>query len=234
MIKPRRFSMTVLLCVLLASPWVASASSQTDKVQTSIDVLNEFMHISDQGMPQSLLRNAYGIAIIPDVIKVGFVVGGRFGRGVLLVRTPSGAWSNPTFITIAGGSVGYQIGAQSSDVILVFKTPKSIDGIVRGKFTLGADAAVAAGPVGRRGAAATDAQLKAEIYSYARSRGLFAGVSLEGSALQIDYDANAGLYGRPGLSVRDVFAGKGIRPPPVVQRLKAALARYTKAPETAK
>jgi lipid-binding SYLF domain-containing protein len=224
------FSIAVLLCVLTASPWTASASSQTDKVQTSINVLNEFMHISDEGMPESLLRNAYGIAIIPDVIKVGFVVGGRFGRGILLVRTPSGGWSNPTFITITGGSLGYQIGAQSTDVILVFKTPKSIDGIVRGKFTLGADAAVAAGPVGRRGEAATDAQLKAEIYSYARSRGLFAGVSLEGSALQIDYDANERFYGRGGMSARDVFAGKGIRPPPVVQRLKAALARYTKAP----
>jgi lipid-binding SYLF domain-containing protein len=158
-------------------------------------VLKEFLDLRVKQIPASLLSEAHGVAIIPNVIKVGLVVGGQHGRGVIVVREADGSWRAPMFLSLTGGSIGWQAGAQATDIVLVFKTQKSVDGLMRGKFTLGADAAVAAGPLGRRTSAATDAELKAEIYSYSRSRGLFAGVSLDGSAVQIHDDLNAAYYG---------------------------------------
>lgn len=134
------------------------------------------------------------------------------------------------FVTLASGSVGWQIGAQSTDFVIVFKTRESIDGIMKGKFTLGADASIAAGPVGRTAEAATDVQLKAEIYSYSRSRGLFAGVSLAGSALQIDDEANAAFYGKAGIRPSDILAGKDFKPPLAVETLRKTLQKHTSAP----
>lgn len=163
-------------------------------VLEATQVLKEVVTGPAAQIPASILKDAYGVAIIPRVIKGGFVVGARYGRGVLLVREPNGVWHAPVFITIAGGNIGYQIGLQSTDLLLVFRTKKSVDGLLAGTFTIGADAAVAAGPVGREAAAATDARLKAEIYTYSRSRGLFAGVSLDGSAIRIDPVANATYY----------------------------------------
>ena len=129
------------------------------------------------------MQDAAGVAVIPHVVKAGFVFDGRFGRGVVLARQPDGTWSNPIFLTLAGGGVGWQVGVESTDVILVFKTRESLDRLMGGKdkITLGADVAVAAGPVGRQAEAATDAQLKAEIFSYSRSRGLFLGAFAGGS-----------------------------------------------------
>ena len=158
---------------------------------TRKDVLNEIMAIPASGIPASLLANAQGIVIIPDLVKGGFVLGLRHGRGIAMVRDERGFWRPPSFVTLTGGSVGWQIGLQVTDIVLVFKTRSSVQGLLRGKFTLGADAAAAAGPVGREAAAATDAQLLAEIFTWSRSRGLFAGVSLDGSVLQIDQTANA-------------------------------------------
>jgi lipid-binding SYLF domain-containing protein len=183
----------LLLCSL--APAIASARSEEATIRASHEVLQQFLDLQIRQIPDSLLAEAHGVAIIPDVIKLGFVVGGQRGHGVVIVRERDGSWRAPLFITITGGSVGWQIGAQSTDFMLVFKSQKSVEGLLRGKFTLGADAAVAAGPVGRRAGAATDTELKAEIYSYSRSRGLFAGVSLEGSALQVDDAANAAYYG---------------------------------------
>jgi len=137
------------------------------------------------------------VAIVPDVIKIGFVAGVRRGRGVVIVRDREGDWSLPQFITLTGGSVGWQAGAQATDVVLVFRTKKSVENLLRGKFTIGADAAAAAGPVGRNVEAATDAEFKAEILAYSRSRGLFAGVSLDGSAIQIDEASHIAFYGTP-------------------------------------
>ncbi len=226
--------LTAALALLVTAGAQAAGSKQIARIEDATAVFSDIMRIPDKGMPESLLRNSYAIAIVPNVIKVGFFVGGRRGRGVLLVRTPAGTWSNPSFVTLTGGSLGFQIGAQSTDVVLVFKSHKSVDGIVRGKFTLGADAAVAAGPVGRRGEAATDAQLKAEIYSYSRSRGLFAGVSLEGSAIEIDYEDNDKLYGESGIGPRELFAGRPARVPAPVAALKALLDRHTKPPAVLK
>jgi len=220
----------LLLVVSLDSNPAWPQDKEASKVESAADVLEEIMSIPEKGIPPSLLEDAHGIAIIPGLIKVGFVVGGRYGTGVLTVREKGGGWSSPVFVSIAGGSVGWQIGAESTDVVLVFKSGRSIDGIMKGKFTLGADAAIAAGPVGRRAEAATDEKLKAEIYSYSRSRGLFAGVSLEGSALQIDDEADASYYGKKGISPADILSGQGIKAPLSATRLGKVLARYAPGP----
>ena len=218
---------SAVIAVLLTSAVpVEAGSKETKVVRTAGEVLEEISAIPEKGIPPSLLHDAHGIAVVPGVIKVGFVVGGRHGRGVLLIRDDRGGWSNPVFVTLTGGSVGWQIGAQSTDIILVFKSGKSIDGIMNGKFTLGADAAIAAGPVGRRVEAATDAQLKAEIFSYSRSRGLFAGVSVEGAALQIDDDANADFYGKAGVRPGEILKGTDVPPSPEAARLKEFLAKH--------
>jgi len=155
------------------------------------------MAIPTRQIPQRMLAGATGVAVIPDVTKIGFIAGVRRGQGVLLVRDAEGEWSLPQFITLTGGSVGGQAGIQGTDVVLVFKTRKGVEGLMKGKFTIGADASVSAGPIGRDAEVATDAALKSEILSYSRSRGLFLGVSIEGSALEIDQFAHSEFYGSP-------------------------------------
>jgi lipid-binding SYLF domain-containing protein len=213
---------------VLYAPSRATAGPNEDRtMQAAHEVLQQFQQLQIPQIPESLLANVHAVAIIPDVIKLGFVVGGQRGHGVIVVRQADGAWRAPIFITITGGSIGWQAGAQATDFVLVFKSQKSVDGLLRGTFTLGADAAIAAGPVGRRAGAATDVELKAEIYSYSRSRGLFAGVSLEGSALQIDDHANASYYGLT------VPGGPPPTVPPAAQQLVqiiAALASRTSPP----
>jgi lipid-binding SYLF domain-containing protein len=173
------------------------------------------------------LADAQGIAVVPNVIKGSFVLGIRHGRGVVLVRDEKGQWRPPTFVTLTGGSLGYQVGLQATDIILVFKTRKSVQGLLGGKFTLGADAAVAAGPVGRQAAAATDTTLKAEIYSYSRSRGLFAGVCLDGSALSIDSAAGAAYYVPAG---PNPAVGQPSTLPPSAVQLVELVTRYAPPP----
>lgn len=222
----RTVTIFVALAVFLGLPSVLAAKGKkTDKVKDAIEVMDDIMSIPEKGIPPALLRDAYGIAIIPGVIKAGLILGGRHGSGILVVREGAD-WSNPSFITFSGGSIGWQIGVQSADVILVFKSRKSIDKIMEGKFTLGADASIAAGPVGRHVEAGTDVKLKAEIYSYSRSRGLFAGIALEGSALLIDDDANAAFYGGEDVDADDIFQGR-VESPPVVKDLKRVLEKYT-------
>jgi lipid-binding SYLF domain-containing protein len=174
-------------------------------------VLDEIMQIPARSIPRSLLSQASGVVIIPNMLKGGFVVGVRHGRGVALVRDPQGAWSRPRLVEMTGGSVGFQAGVQSTDIVLVFMTRKSVDGLMRGTFTIGADAAAAAGPVGRNLAAATDERLKAEILSYSRSRGLFAGVSLDGSSIRIDYDGERVYYGPPRRARRQSLPESAVR-----------------------
>lgn len=201
-----------------------AGSKEVAKINDAIDVVNSLVDIPEKEIPPALLKNSYGIALIPGVFKAGFIVGARFGSGIVLVRDEkTGEWSNPAFIQIGGGSVGWQIGAESIDIIFVFKSRKSIENMMNGKFTLGADAGVAAGPVGRQAGAATDILLKSEIYSYSRSRGLFAGLSVEGAVLQIDDDANKAFYGEDVARSADIFADKEIKAPPVVKKLKDAL-----------
>jgi lipid-binding SYLF domain-containing protein len=181
--------------------------------------LDEVMSMSGRGIPLSLLANAQGVAIVPDLLKAGFIVGVRHGRGVLLVRDQTGTWQPPQFISITGGNVGFQAGLQATDLVLVFKTTRSIHGLLRGKMTLGADISVAAGPVGRDASAATDATLRAEILSYSRSRGLFAGVALDGSVVQVDPLSNTAFYAAPAPPLAQ--PGTSITlPTPAVELLK--------------
>jgi lipid-binding SYLF domain-containing protein len=207
--------LVIALAALLSSalPVGAQARRAAETAESGLAVLKDSTSIPDKGIPEKLLCEAEAVAIIPDVIKVGFIGGVRLGRGVVLIKDKDGNWSNPVFVQVTGGSVGFQAGAQSTDVVLVFKTKKSVERILnnRDKFTLGADAAVAAGPLGREAAAATDVQLKAEIYSYSRSRGLFAGVALDGSALRIDHRSNAAYYQLADASASDIVSGKGIK-----------------------
>jgi len=218
----------MMLCVLiLTSIQLFASSKQEEKVNDAINVMDEIMAIPEKGIPPSLLRNAKGLAIIPGVIKAGFIVGGRGGKGILVVHDADGGWSNPSFISFAGGSIGWQIGAQSADIILVFRTKRSVDNLMKGKFTLGADASVAAGPVGRQVEAGTDIELKAEIVSYSRTRGLFAGFSVEGSSLQIDDEANWAFYNRGGISTRDILENKNIQVPSIAKKLKEDLSKYS-------
>lgn len=181
----------------LASPRTARASDPNETIRQAQQVLAEQVAMPGKQIPHKLLSEAQGVAIIPRVVKVGFVAGLRRGHGVVMVRDADGQWCLPQFVKLTGGSVGWQAGIQGTDVVLVFTTRKSVDGLMKGKFTIGADASAAAGPVGRNAAAATDAKLGAEIYSYSRSRGLFLGVSLDGSAIEIDQDAHAAFYGAP-------------------------------------
>lgn len=217
----------VLFVLIFTSTQLEADSKQEEKVKDAINVMDEIMEIPEKGIPPSLLSDAKGLAIIPGVIKAGFIIGGRHGKGILVVHDTEGGWSNPAFISFTGGSVGWQIGAQSADIILVFRTKRGVDNLMKGKFTLGADASIAAGPVGRQVEAGTDIQLKAEIVSYSRSRGLFAGLSVEGSSLQIDEEANAAFYNRGGVQVHDILANENIKVPSIVKKLKEVLSKYT-------
>lgn len=223
-----------LLLLFLALPSASSIAGieETKRVESATEVLSKIMEIPESAIPPALLADAQGIAIIPGVIKVGLFVGGQYGRGVLVVRGPGGAWSNPVFITLMSGSIGWQIGAESTDFVIVFKTPRSIEGIMKGQYTLGAEAAAAAGPVGRSVKASTDIELKAEIYSYSRSRGLFAGVSLEGSSLQVDDKSNAAYYEKEEVRPTGILSGKEVKPPAGAEKLKTTLEKI--APAAAK
>lgn len=208
------FGLVLQACLVPDSQ--AAAQKELARARNAVRVLNEIMAAPDKRLPDHLLAKAEAIAVIPDVIKAGLVLGGRHGKGLISVRSPDRTWSNPSFIRLTGGSIGFQAGVQSTDVILVFRTRRGVDGVVNGKFTLGADAAIAAGPVGRQASASTDAQLKAEIYSYSRSRGLFAGVALDGAVLAIDHGANQAVFGA-GVTPRRIFEG-GVEhvPDPIV------------------
>lgn len=214
------------LALLLPAMAVQAADPPEVRADNAVRVLADIMQAPDKSIPQDLLREAKAIAIIPDMLKVGFIFGGRRGEGLISVKSPDGTWSNPSFITMTGGSVGFQAGVSSTDVILVFRTQRGVDSIVRGKFTLGADAAAAAGPVGRTTSIATDGKLKAEIYSYSRARGLFAGVALDGAALRMDYDANAAVYGA-GITPRRIFEGGVSNVPTAVVNFRDRLEEYT-------
>ena len=223
--KLRLLAFAVALLSLSSLP-ARAGEEETKLADNSVRVLKEVMQAPDKAIPKDLLQSAHAIAVIPDVIKAGFVVGGRHGDGLISVKTREGTWSNPSFVSITGGSVGFQAGVSSTDVILVFRTQRGVDSIVNGKFTLGADASAAAGPVGRTAQASTDAQLKAEIYSYSRARGLFAGVSLDGSALKIDNDANQAVYGE-GITARRIFEGGVTSVPNAVVDFRDRLEEYT-------
>jgi len=223
-----RIFAAILATMAIVTVAHAGDAREEGRLLTATEVLEEVQAMPDQRIPDTLLSRAYGIAVIPDVTKVAFIFGGRHGNGVLVVRdkltTP---WSNPALISLTGGSWGFQAGAQSSDIILVFTTKTGIEGIAGGKLTLGADASVATGPVGRQGSAATDMNFNAEIYSYARTRGLFGGIALDGSVISIDKSANAAFYGKSGVTATEIFSGTAPAAPATAQRFLDRLAQTT-------
>jgi lipid-binding SYLF domain-containing protein len=226
--KTSSFLTAALLTCAIANHASAGAAREEGRLLTATEVLEDVQGMPDQRVPDALLAHAYGIAVIPDVTKIAFFFGGRHGNGVLVVRdTLNSPWSNPVFISLTGGSWGLQAGAQSSDIILVLTTKGGVEGIAGGKLTLGADASVAAGPVGRQGSAATDVSL-AEIYSYARTRGLFGGIAVDGSVISIDRSANAALYGKKGVTATEIFSGQAPTPPETAQRFLTRLAEVTR------
>ena len=213
------FAVLLILCVGTAT----AATKLEKRVEDSTAVLEQLAAIPEKGIPSNLLNSAYAVAVIPNVIKAGFIIGGKYGQGVLVIRRPNGEWSNPSFITLAGGSVGFQAGAQASDLVLVFKTKRGVENIYKGKFTLGGDMAVAAGPVGRYTSASTDLQMKAEIYAYARNRGLFGGISLDGAALSMDKKSNFAYYQTGDGTARNILADDAIPAPIEARRFKDVL-----------
>jgi len=184
--------LTGLTLALSASPSPALPPSNTKTLERATQVLDELAAIPLKGIPAELLSEAQGVAIIPRVIKAGFVFGGRGGHGVVLARDKDGKWGEPVFINLGGASVGFQAGVESTDVVLVFRHRRSLERLLegKGKLTLGGDASVAAGPVGRMAGAATDLRLEAEILSYSRGRGAFVGVSADGAVIRVDAASN--------------------------------------------
>jgi lipid-binding SYLF domain-containing protein len=212
--------------LLLLSP-TTRAQTETDEVRRLRDastIFGEIMAAEDRAIPQAILGNAEGIAIFPSTVKAGFVFGGMRGRGVLSARTATG-WSTPAFLTLTGGSFGLQIGGQAADIILVINDRRGLENLVSNQFKLGADAGVAAGPVGRDAQAATDLQLRAQILSYSRARGLFAGVTISGSSVRQDRDANQRFYGKPLEMKQIVFDGLA-EAPPAVAAWQETLTKY--------
>jgi lipid-binding SYLF domain-containing protein len=206
----------------------AHSSDEARRVAEAATVLDEIMGAADKAVPRSIMEKAEGIAVFPSLIKGGIVVGAQHGRGVLSVRDKkSGGWSSPAFLTITGGSFGAQIGAQAIDLVLVINNQRGLEQLVSNQFKLGADASVAAGPVGRDAGASTDIQMRAQILSYSRARGLFAGVTLNGSTIRQDRDANERYYGTAYRTSQIVFDGLGGSPEPV-GNWKATLTKYAK------
>ncbi len=230
----KRVAAALSLCALIISSTSLAATREEKRVADSADVIDQLLRIPEKTIPPTLLSRAYAVAVIPNVVKAAFGLGARRGKGILVVRQDDNSWSNPAFITLTGGSFGWQIGAQSTDIILVFKTRKGVDGISNGKLTLGADASVAAGPVGRHTGIATDVMFQAEVVSYSRSRGLFAGVALEGAGVTMDRKANAAFYSSSGMTPEKIFVSSPNIAPDVantfVQILTAQTRRLPTAP----
>jgi lipid-binding SYLF domain-containing protein len=171
-------------------------SDEAERAQNAANVLKEIMEAPDQSIPESLLKKAVGIAVIPHVVKGAFGVGGRYGKGLLAQRNADGGWGTPLFIEIGGGSFGLQLGVEATDVIMVFTNSEGIKPLLKGKLKIGADASATAGPVGRKAEVGTDILLKSAIYSYSRAKGLFAGIALDGAVIQLDDSSNKNAYGK--------------------------------------
>jgi lipid-binding SYLF domain-containing protein len=224
-------SVFTLIAGLVLGFSASLAQAQTARLEGRLliasEVLEEQRDARDQAIPDRLLERAYGIAVIPSMTKVAFFAGGRYGKGVLVVRKPDGQFGDPVFISMTGGSFGWQWGLQQTDIVLVFTTARGVEGINGGKMTLGADASVAAGPVGRNALAATDSTFKSEVYSYSRSKGLFAGIALDGTVISINDDANAEFYGKPGLRSQEIISGNVTTTNSSAQRFLAAVSTGT-------
>jgi lipid-binding SYLF domain-containing protein len=221
------------ICLIAAITMVFSlaaqrADAETNKwtrlVERSGTVLSEVQQMPDEGIPDDLLKKCAAIAVFPDTISAGLGIGGKYGQGIIMVKRKRGKWSPPAIFTIAGASIGFQIGGQATDIVLLIMTERSVNAILRGKFKLGVDAAVAAGPVGREAEAATDAHLGG-ILTYSRSRGLFAGVKLEGAVITEHWEGDKKLYGK-SLSAEEILLEKKAQMPDSAKEILSVLKKY--------
>lgn len=216
----------ILVTALALTPLMAKDNEPVKRLDEAAAVFSEIMAAPDKGIPQELLENAHCIVIVPDLKTAAFVIGGKYGKGYMSCRNKRGpGWSAPATVRIEGGSFGFQIGGSSTDLIMLVMNERGADKLLSSKFTLGVEGSVAAGPVGRTATAQTDAQMHADILSWSRSQGLFAGLALGGATLRQDLDDNATLYGKK-MENRDIVT-KGVRAPKAAAKLMALLNRYS-------
>ncbi len=238
----RRFLTFISAAVLSISCFAAAAQTQTatakaeqsdeaERASNAGAVLGEIMSAPDQDVPEALLKRAQGIAVIPHVVKGAFGIGGRYGKGLVAQRNADGSWGTPLFIDIGGGSFGLQLGVQATDLVMVFTNREGILPLLKGKLKIGADASATAGPVGRNAEVGTDILLKSAIYSYSRSKGLFAGVALDGAVLGLDDDANKRVYGTKAVTAGAPSAKLSASALGVVGPFIRALQKYVSATE---
>lgn len=219
----------VLLAVMLScgSGWMAAdeqkASKASDRMQASADVLNEIQSAPDSGIPQEILGRAECVAVVPSMLKGGFIVGAKYGRGVASCRTPKG-WSAPAFFTVTGGSFGFQIGGQAVDLVMLIMNNDGMQHLLSSQFALGADASVAAGPVGRHAEGNTDWKMRAQVLTYSRARGVFAGVSLNGAVMKQDKDSTREFYGHM-VTFKAALTGE-VEPPAPANAFLSTLAKW--------
>lgn len=220
-------TLAVTISLLSAASGLLLADKATDeRLANAAKAFNEIMSVPDKGIPGSVLNKAECVVVVPGMKKGGFIVGGSFGRGTVSCRTKDkSGWGAPAMVELGGGSVGFQIGAEATDVVMLIMNREGIDSLLKDKFTVGGDASVAAGPVGREATAETDVALKAKILSYSRSKGVFGGVSLQGTTLHQDEDAIKAVYGKQ-LNASDILGG-GIATPPAAMQLNQVLTKYS-------
>jgi SH3 domain-containing YSC84-like protein 1 len=214
----------VAIALLTIAYSAAYAETAAERLETSAEVFKEIMAVSDRSIPQDLLEKAECVVVVPGMKKGAFILGANFGRGFFTCRRSKAGWSAPAAIRIEGGSIGFQIGGSETDVVMLVLNRRGADKLMSSKFTIGGDASVAAGPVGRTSTAETDALMHAEMLSWSRSRGVFAGISLKGATLRADEDANKELYGK-GLETRDIIEKSD--PPKSAGALISLLNRYS-------
>ena len=219
----------IAVCAIspLATLHLRADAKDTERLQDAATVFKEIMDTPDKGIPQDLLEKAHCVVIVPGLKKGAFIVGAKYGKGFLSCRDKAGQWSAPGAVRVEGGSVGFQIGGSETDVVLLVMNSRGADKLLSSQFTLGGEGEVAAGPVGRTAAAQTDAKLTAEILSWSRSRGAFAGVSLQGATLRQDEDVNKDLYGKK-MTNREIVE-KSVAPPAAAGQLLSELKRYSPA-----
>lgn len=223
---------TTILTVIFFSSTVVFAADDIEKlekrIQDSHEIINEVMQMPDKAIPTDLLSKCAAVAVFPYVLKGGFFIGARYGKGIVIAHdSQTGRWQAPAFFSIGGGSFGLQFGAQAVDLILVIMNKRGLEGLLKDKFTLGGDAAVAAGPVGRLASADTDLLFKAGIFSYSRSKGFFAGVALQGAVVIPDEAANKTYYGGP-VRTEEILFGNNIIIPPSSKPLIETLSKFSK------
>jgi lipid-binding SYLF domain-containing protein len=216
------------LLVALAAVPLAAQDREAALLRQAIDVFSAVTTLPDKEVPQAMLRDVAGVAIFPAVRKWGIFVGLQRGQGILVSRTGA-HWGTPLFVSFSGGTVGWQLGIQSVDLVLFLRTPQSVQRVLEGTLTVGVDAGVAAGSLGRQAGAVTVTALEAEMFTYARSRGFFAGVTLSSADITPDEEANAAFYGRRGVPPADILAGRGVGAPSPIGDLKAALERAVRS-----